>query len=176
MTAATFRTIAIAGGVVLATALLAVLASSKVYARSARFAPSFAPVVVALARKWSAARGLPVSWVLATIWIESRGDAGVHRISSREDSYGLMQVNVRAHAERLARAGVAPTDLFDPETNIKWGSLILREAYERALKSGLRPIDLATRLVYNVGHVPASPPAEKVVAWSEALARTEALV
>jgi soluble lytic murein transglycosylase-like protein len=157
------------------TSLLTVLAGSTVQARPLRPAQISQEIVV-LARRWATARNLPLPWVLATIYLESRGDPNAHRVSDRENSYGLMQVNAKAHLARLIAAGVSPADLYNPNTNIEWGTLILREAFEKATRSGAAPIDVATRLVYNTGGVPSSPQVEKVAAWSEALARTRALV
>lgn len=175
MPAATVRTLLLVAGVLTVTSLLAVLAGGTVQARPVRPA-QLSREVVAIAKRWATARNLPLTWVLATIYIESRGDPNAHRVSDREDSYGLMQVNARAHGARLAAAGVSPSDLFNPNVNIEWGTLILREAFQKATRVGGSPIDVATRLVYNTGGVPAVAPLEKVAAWSEALARTRALV
>lgn len=119
--------------------------------------------VYALAEKWAAARGLPLQWVLATILVESGGD--VRKVGDCYDksgnrlpeckSLGLMQVNWVAHGERLRRDRLAQNreDLFDPETNIKIGTLFLREAYDLVLRelagtTPNTPIDLLTRFAY----------------------------
>ena len=55
----------------------------------------------------------------AIIWRESRCTPSVHTVAKRDDSYGLMQLNMRAH-----RSWVRPlvggdfARLFDPATNL----------------------------------------------------------
>lgn len=83
--------------------------------------------VVAIARKWAAKCGLPLSWVLTTIMLESCGDPmAVGDTGGR--SVGYMQVNTVAHAARMQKAGLTREKMFDPETNIMWGTQIMLEA------------------------------------------------
>jgi len=108
---------------------------------------------IALARKWAVIRGLPVEWVLATICSESLGKEKSYISSSKEKSVGLMQINTLAHGDRLQKAGVTVQALYNPDKNIEWGTLILKEAYDtvkRVLKGKPHPtqIDLLTRLIY----------------------------
>ena len=150
--------------------------------------------VVALARKWAKLRGLPVDWILATIAIESRGDANA--IGDRNAAYpegrsiGLMQVNTAAHAKALAQAGVTREMLFNPDKNLEWGTMILKDAYEsvkKALsqKASSVPVSVLVRLKYKGVNTPASIAAGRdpsvayvaeVANWHEALAQTQALV
>jgi len=104
------------------------------------------------AAKWAKTRGVPLDWVLATIQVESSGNP---RAAGDADgrSRGLMQVNVVAHAAELKAAGVAPERLFDPITNIEWGTKYLREFRDAVTAaSGTRPLpaplDVLTRLAY----------------------------
>lgn len=172
------RSLLPAAGVIAATALFAVLAGAA-QARPRR-PVRLSSAIVSLAKKWAAARGLPATWVLATIIVESGGDP--YAVGDGGVSRGLMQINTRAHADRLARAGVSPQALFDPNVNLEWGTLLLREAHDRARAAGASPLDAATRLVYR-GYAPATiasrgvgVDASSVAAWSEALARSSALV
>jgi hypothetical protein len=91
----------------------------------------------ALAAYWADQRKLPFLWVLATIFAESNGKAG--EVGDQGVSIGLMQVNTRAHAARLAKLGITREKLFDPYTNIMMGTEILadvtnmvRQAYQKA--------------------------------------------
>jgi len=167
-------------GVVAVTSLFAIMAGSAGASMTSPLSAArgkLSKAIVALAKKWARARGIPVEWVIATILIESGGKQYAHAQTAREDSYGLMQVNYRVHGDKIAAAGDSAEDLYNPDINIKWGTLILRDAYKKALASGSsHPIDLATRLVYNYGHMPAAPDPKKVVAWSNAMAQTQAIV
>lgn len=109
--------------------------------------------IVDIATKWATYYGLPLTWVLATIKVESRGktmevgDGGV--------SIGLMQINTSpaAHADLLKAWGLTREDLFNPDTNVKVGTYLLRQAYDnvvKALNGRTAPTDLGTltRLAY----------------------------
>lgn len=50
---------------------------------------------------------------------ESRGCPAVHTRNSREDSYGLWQINVKAHPGLAGSLGIDPDDLLDPEVNAR---------------------------------------------------------
>jgi hypothetical protein len=146
---------------------------------------------VAAAWKWSHARGLPFSWVLATIIVESggnvrsAGDAGGR-------SVGLMQVNTVAHASELAAQGLNRESLFDVDKNVEWGTKVLREVHELVLKAlggqtPKAPVDVITRLAYkgprtvvhaihngqNPIDIPWAPDA--VLRWRHALTRAAAV-
>jgi soluble lytic murein transglycosylase-like protein len=155
-----------------ATALVGLMIAGK-SARAQVPVAKIAPRIVELARKWATLRGLPLEWVLATIWVESGGNPNA--IGDGGISYGLMQVNTRAHAARMAAAGVTPQMLLDPDKNIEWGTLILREAALRAKGAGADPIDVATRHVYT-GRSPQARDPAVIARWDDALARTQALV
>jgi soluble lytic murein transglycosylase-like protein len=177
---------------VAATLLLGVVASgvAQAQSRSVKTRARLTPEIVALARKWAKARGLPLDWVLATIAIESGGRPSSVRTTDREDSLGLMQINWRVHGPRLLSMGIAREALLNPDTNIMFGTLYLREIYDQvrkalALRDSSVPVDVLVRLAYNLGpaavlraisegrdiRVP-----EKEVAWQQALARTSGLV
>jgi hypothetical protein len=95
-----------------------------------------APETVALAQKWAAARGLPLTWVLATIIAESAGNPrtiGDYHIIPEGASIGLMQVNTVSEAPWLNRAHVTRQMLFNPDTNIEWGTAVLLRKYKQVL-------------------------------------------
>src|SRR5512144_3187010 len=97
-------------------------------------------------------RARPPNWVLANILVESHGRTTITGDSGGR-SVGLMQVNTVAHAEDMAAAGVTRTAMFRPDTNIEWGTKILREYRDQVLEAlGGRtppaPIDIITRLAY----------------------------
>jgi hypothetical protein len=99
---------------------------------------AISPVIVAAAQKWGAARGLPVPWILATIWAESRGNpraVGDYHVDPKGASIGLMQVNTVAEASNLKRARTTREMLFNPDKNIEWGSMILLRKYQLVLQA-----------------------------------------
>lgn len=105
---------------------------------------------VQLADKWGKRRGIPLEWVLTTILVESRGRPG--SVGDDGKSVGLMQVNTVAHPE-IARAGVSREQMFNPATNIEWGTRYLREFRDKVLEAlGGRkppiPLDYIVRLAY----------------------------
>jgi hypothetical protein len=106
---------------------------------------------VQLADKWGKRRGIPFEWVLTTILVESRGRPG--SVGDDGKSIGLMQVNTVAHAAELATAGVTRERMFQPATNIEWGTKYLREFRDKVLEAlGGRkppiPLDYIVRLAY----------------------------
>jgi soluble lytic murein transglycosylase-like protein len=107
---------------------------------------------VGAAREWSTWYRVPLEWVLATIIVESGGKPNV-RGDADGRSLGLMQVNSLAHAAELAQAGVSPSQLLDPSTNIQWGTKYLKQfkdEVEAALGGRTPPIPLSwiVRLYY----------------------------
>lgn len=99
-------------------------------------ASMLSPEIVVLAQKWAAARGLPVPWVLATIIAESGGNprtVGDYHIIPEGASIGLMQVNTVSEAPWLKRARVTRQMLFEPDTNIEWGTSVLLRKYKQVL-------------------------------------------
>jgi hypothetical protein len=115
----------------------------------------FTPQVVASAKRWAGERGIPVQEVLATIYVESRGNPKAWANLSTEDSRGLMQVNVRAWASKLAAYGLTVDDLWDADKNIMIGTLIYKQYRDNVLKwiaqSGhtqSASIDVLARLAY----------------------------
>jgi hypothetical protein len=104
------------------------------------------------AATWARKRGLPLEWVLATIVVESRGNPSAAGDADGR-SVGLMQVNASAHAAELSAAGLTRASLFDPETNIQWGTKYLADFKRNVLTAlGGRkppiPLDMIVRLAY----------------------------
>lgn len=128
--------------------------------------------VVALARKWAKKRGIPVEWVIATIMVESNGD--MCATGDNGVSIGLMQVNTRAHAQRLAAAGLLSSELYDPNNNIAWGTLILREAVEKARRQG-DPTSIGVRNIYT-GRPAAARDPLVIAKWQQSLSTARAIV
>jgi hypothetical protein len=94
---------------------------------------SFSPEIIGLAKTWSQKRGIPASEVLATILLESRGKTTSHLLTDREDSRGLMQVNIRAQGDLLASAGYTPEDLYIPAVGIEIGTLVYSKARSKIM-------------------------------------------
>jgi len=76
----------------------------------------------AIARHAQAAgfRGADLQTSVAVALAESGGDTDAHALTSREDSRGLWQINVRAHPELAA-------NLYDPATNARAARAVLRK-------------------------------------------------
>lgn len=91
-------------------------------------ASRFSPEVLASAKKWAAKRGVPLNEILATILLESRGNPKAHLLNDKEDSRGLMQVNIRAHGATLKKLGYTPDDLYKVDVGIEVGSLLYAQA------------------------------------------------
>lgn len=178
---------ALLGGMIvtgIASGLAAAAGSSK--------RTKLAPEIIASAKKWSKFYGVPYRWVLATIWIESRGNPKAMRRERDGDvSAGLMQVKAGAQAERLRRHGLTTADLSDPDTNIMVGTEIMLD-YARIIRRALAgrpepaPMDVLLRLAYNwgIGNVsrelkagrdPRRAMPAKVVAWTAAKEATVAV-
>ncbi len=90
--------------------------------------------VVASAKKWAAARNLPLIDVLTTILLESRGNPQAHALTDREDSRGLMQVNIRSEGATLQKLGYTPDDLYKVDVGIEVGTLIYAAKRQAVLK------------------------------------------
>lgn len=115
----------------------------------------FTAEIIASARKWAKIRGVPVQEILATIYVESRGNPKAWANLATEDSRGLMQVNVNAWASKLQARGYSLDDLWDIDKNIEIGSEIYAN-YRNTVKSLIAQsgvpqsasIDVLTRLYY----------------------------
>jgi Lysozyme like domain len=70
-------------------------------------------------------RGADLQTSVAVALAESGGNPAAHNLSSREDSRGLWQINVRAHPELAG-------NLFDPATNARAARAVLRKQGWRA--------------------------------------------
>lgn len=113
------------------------------------------PEIVASARKWASARGIPLQEILATILVESSGKPRAWANKANEDSRGLMQVNIRAWSSLLKQNGLTVDDLWDIDKNIMIGTYIYaqyrRKVQELIAQSGCpqtAPIATLTRLYY----------------------------
>lgn len=80
-----------------------------------------------LISKWAGYFGVPFEWVKAVIATESSFYAKAYRAEPRinDGSYGLMQLLNRT-AVSLGYSG-DPAGLFDPDTNIKYGTKLLAQ-------------------------------------------------
>lgn len=113
------------------------------------------PQILASAQKWAKVRGIPFQEVLATIQVESQGNPKAWANLSTEDSRGLMQINIRTWASKLASYGMTVDDLWIIDKNIQVGTDIYA-AYRKTVQnlivqSGVpqsAPIDVLTRLYY----------------------------
>jgi len=74
------------------------------------------------------ANAVPTELVEAIILAESGGDPGA---VSEKDARGLMQIRPIAERDVLARRGLAPGDLFDPDYNVLIGTTYLRMLLNR---------------------------------------------
>lgn len=97
-------------------------------------AANFSKEVVSSAKKWAVARNVPVNEILATILLESRGNPWAHAKTDKENSLGLMQVNVNAHGDLLKVRGYRPEDLYRPDIGIEIGSLIYMQARKKVIE------------------------------------------
>lgn len=147
--------------------------------------------VLALARRWARHYKVPVAWVLATIQIESGGKPHtVYDEGRGRYSVGLMQVNTKAHAKRLAARGYTAQDMFNPSRNIEIGTEILRESLDKirnfvATHPTDIPLGVLTTLQYQgqpvrkalaAGRDPRELNPTRVEKWNRALARGAGLV
>lgn len=90
--------------------------------------------VVASAKKWAKARGIPLTDVLTTIVLESRGNPQAHALSTKEDSRGLMQVNVRAHGDLIRKLGYTNDDLYKLDVGVEVGTALLAAKRAKVLE------------------------------------------
>ena len=104
-----------------------------------------------------------------------------------------MQVNTVAHADRMRRAGLTRADMFNPNTNIEWGTLFMRQFHDRIVRAlggkpipGGAPLSTVVRLAYKGPKFVLDDIADGVDPrlrypgptrrWREALDRVSALV
>lgn len=125
------------------------------YVSSVTIPKGFTPEVLASVRRWSKERGIPVQEVLATIYVESRGNPKAWANLSTEDSRGLMQVNVNAWKSTLTKYGFTVDDLWDVDKNIMIGTLIYKKYRDDVIswiaqsgKPQAASLDILTRLAY----------------------------
>ena len=118
-------------------------------------ASKFSKELVASARKWAGKRNIPLLDVLTTILLESRGNPQAHALSSKEDSRGIMQVNVRAHGDLIKKLGYSPNDLYRLDVGIEIGTALLATKRQKVMdlikQSGRKQeytSDVLTRLYY----------------------------
>lgn len=72
-----------------------------------------------LAAKVSAEVGIPMSWILACIYTESRGNP---KAEASDGGWGLMQIT-----HESLKAGLTREQVFDPEVNIGIGARVLHK-------------------------------------------------
>lgn len=115
----------------------------------------FTPEIIASAIKWARIRGVPAQEILATIYVESRGNPRAWANLATEDSRGLMQINVNAWKNKLEARGYSLDDLWDIDKNIEIGSEIYanyRNTVQNLIAQSGVPqaagIDVLTRLYY----------------------------
>ena len=78
--------------------------------------------------RYAGARGLPKELVRAIIRAES---SGIETAVSEAGAKGLMQITPVTEEELMRRFDIPPGDLFDPEYNIRCGTLYLRYLLDR---------------------------------------------
>jgi len=75
----------------------------------------------------------------AIIWRESRCNPDVHNKRGRDNSYGLMQLNMKAHKSWVGPMVDGDFDrLFDPVTNLTVAKVLFDKA-KKAYKCGWQP-------------------------------------
>lgn len=79
--------------------------------------------------KYSTMYDVPEIYIRAVISTESSWNPNAHNASDPTGAYGLMQVLYRT-AQAFGYIGAA-SGLFDPDTNIKYGTLLLQEIIGR---------------------------------------------
>jgi len=168
------------------------------YVQTITIPKELSPAIVASARKWATKRGIPVQEVLATILVESQGKPRAHAKTSKEDSYGLMQVNINAWASLLTANGMTVSDLYDVDKNIMVGTYVyamyrqkVQALLARASCPQSAPLAVLTRLYYKgPAYVekailatpcqdasrPYKQAAEAVANWNAAMAKVSAVV
>jgi len=85
----------------------------------------------AMAQQYADLYGVPSLWVEAVIQTESSGNPAATRYEARlsESSWGLMQL-LESTARNLGYNGPAE-GLLDPQTNIDFGTKLIRQLYDR---------------------------------------------
>jgi len=177
-------------------------AKPRAYVQSITIPKQLTLEIINSARKWAAVRGIPLQEVLATILVESSGNprAWNHANPAKEDSRGLMQININAWKSALAANGMTVNDLWNVDKNIQVGTSIYAQ-YRKKVQDliaqsncpAARSADLATltRLYYKgpayvIAMIKACGPAlqamhpykdaERAVAnWDNAMAKVSAV-
>ncbi len=95
--------------------------------------------LVELMEYMSAKHGFPsIATVYCIAAYESKFDPTCHTVTKKEDSRGLLQVNVMAHYERIPNK----TKLFDPAYNLDFQLPELKVYYDKGKAKGLSGADL----------------------------------
>lgn len=183
-------------------------APSSGYVQTVTIPPELSAEIVNSARKWARVRGVPTQEILATILVESSGKQRAWNCQpgprpdgcTKENSRGLMQVNINAWRPLLAANGMTVEDLYDVDKNIMVGSYIYAkyraEVQNLIAQSGVRQtmsLGTITRLYYKgpkyvkeailagrvLGTTPATRPykqtAEAVANWDRAMSKVSAI-
>lgn len=92
--------------------------------------------------------GIPIEILYPIVMTESGGNPSAHTVTSKEDSRGLFQVNIKAHPD--ANSG----QLFNADYNANYWIPQLKSSYEAGKSKGLAGADLAA-YVERYGERPA---------------------
>lgn len=81
--------------------------------------------------------GIPVWYALTNAALESGFDPGAALQAGRDDSHGLMQINLLVPDVRAAmeREGLTQQDLYDPETNLRFWAKHLAGVFLRGARA-----------------------------------------
>jgi len=94
-----------------------------------RIDPAIAKQIAISVHKWADEYQLPYSFVLGIINKESSFKP--IRVSNK-DCFGLMQIRVEFHQDRMKKFGIKGNEVFYIDNNIRLGCDIFREYYEKA--------------------------------------------
>lgn len=81
--------------------------------------------------------GIPVWYALTNAALESGFDPGASLQAGRDDSHGLMQVNLKVASIRaqLEADGLTQSDLYEPEVNLRFWATRLAGVFLRGARS-----------------------------------------
>lgn len=128
--------------------LVPAVASPKASLRANAVNPDHAPIL-ALIEKHAAASGIPAAFARAVVRIESNFNP---KATGRQREVGLMQIKYET-ARGIGFAGTRE-ELYDPDTNLKWGMKYLAMAWKLG---GATPCGAVLR--YQAGHMATQPTA-----------------
>ena len=95
--------------------------------------------LVELMEEMSAKHGFPtIATVYCIAAYESKFNPACHTVTKKEDSRGLLQVNVMAHSARIPNK----TKLFDPAYNLDFQLPEIKQYYDKGKAQGLSSAEL----------------------------------